>query len=57
MAIAKHHPEMLYARNKGVAKMSKSQLHDFAKTKEKKLPKFTRRGKKRHQGDTFNIRS
>ncbi len=30
MAIAEHHPEKLYARNRGVLKMSKSQLHDYA---------------------------
>ncbi len=39
MAIAEHHPEKLYKRNKGLKKMSQSQLHDFAATKEKKLPK------------------
>jgi DNA integrity scanning protein DisA with diadenylate cyclase activity len=33
MAIAEHHPEKLYARNKSMKKMTKSQLHDFAKTK------------------------
>lgn len=38
MAIAEHHPEKLYKKNKGAAKMSKKQLHDFAKTKEKGLP-------------------
>jgi hypothetical protein len=38
MAIAEHHPEILKGKNKGVAKMSKGQLHDFAKTKEKGLP-------------------
>lgn len=38
MAIAEHAPEKLYKRNKGVLEMSKSQLHDFAVTKEKKLP-------------------
>jgi len=38
MAIAEHHPEKLYKKNKGLAKMSKKQLHDFAKTKEKGLP-------------------
>ena len=38
MAIAEHAPEKLYKRNKGVAKMSKGQLHDFATTKEKRLP-------------------
>ncbi len=39
MAIAQHSPEKLFARNKDAAKMSKSQLHDFASTKEKGLPK------------------
>ena len=38
MAIAEHHPEELYGRNKGLLKMSKGQLHDFAATKEKGLP-------------------
>lgn len=38
MAIAEHHPEKLYARNKGAASMSKSQLHEFASTKPKRLP-------------------
>jgi hypothetical protein len=38
MAIAEHHPEKLYARNKNMKEMSKSQLHDFASTKEKGLP-------------------
>jgi len=36
MAIAEHHPEKLYERNKGVLKMSKKQLSDYASTKEKK---------------------
>lgn len=38
MAIAENHPEKLYGKNKGLLKMSKSQLHDFAATKEKGLP-------------------
>ena len=38
MAIAEHEPGKLYARNKGLLKMSHSQLHDFASTKEKGLP-------------------
>jgi hypothetical protein len=38
MAIAEHHPEKLYKRNKGLKKMSKEQLHEFATTKEKGLP-------------------
>jgi hypothetical protein len=38
MAIAEHHPEKLYAKNKGLLKMSKSELHKYASTKEKGLP-------------------
>ena len=38
MAIAEHHPDQLYERNKGVVEMGKGQLHDFATTKEKGLP-------------------
>jgi len=44
MAIAEHNPERLYSRNKGLADMSQKQLHEFAKTKEKKLPRKKRRG-------------
>jgi len=39
MAIAEHDPEKLYARNKGMAQMSHQQLHDFAATPRKGLPK------------------
>ena len=39
MAIAEHHPEQLYARNRAMLGMSKEDLHDFAATKEKGLPK------------------
>jgi len=38
MAIAEHEPSKLYSRNKGLKKMSKKQLHDFAATKTKGLP-------------------
>jgi hypothetical protein len=38
MAIAEHQPSKLFKRNKGLKKMSKKQLHDFAATKTKKLP-------------------
>lgn len=38
MAIAEHAPEKLYARNKGLLKMSQGQLHDFAATKRSGLP-------------------
>ena len=34
MAIAEHSPEKLYKKNRGVLKMSHSQLHDFAATKD-----------------------
>jgi hypothetical protein len=37
-AIAEHHPEALYDRNKGVANMSKADLHDYATTSEGGLP-------------------
>ena len=32
-AIAEHAPEKLYKKNRGLLKMSKGQLHDFASTK------------------------
>jgi hypothetical protein len=38
MAIAEHSPGKLYAKNKGLLKMSHQQLHDFAATKRKGLP-------------------
>lgn len=39
MAIAEHDPDEVYPENEGVLKMSKAQLHEFAATKEKGLPK------------------
>lgn len=39
MAIAEHEPSKLKPENKGLLKMSKSDLHDFAATKHKGLPK------------------
>lgn len=39
MAIAEHAPSKLYARNRGLLKMSHQQLHDFAATKRSNLPK------------------
>jgi hypothetical protein len=39
MAIAEHAPEKLHADNKGMLKMSHKQLHDFASTPRKGLPK------------------
>ena len=39
MAIAEHQPQALYARNKGMLSMSQGQLHEFASTPRKGLPK------------------
>jgi hypothetical protein len=50
MAIAEHHPEKLMKKNKGMAKMSKSQLHDFAATKEKGMPMKKGKGKMMMKG-------
>ena len=38
MAIAEHNPSKLNPSNRGLLKMSKSQLHDFASTPERGLP-------------------
>jgi hypothetical protein len=43
MAIAEHNPGSLYKRNRGLLKMSKENLRDFAETKEKDLPAHTRK--------------
>ena len=48
MAIAEHEPGKLYTRNKGLKKMSKSQLHDYASTPEKGLPKKKKKKKRKH---------
>jgi len=39
MAIALHNPSQLLARNRGLLKMKKSSLRDFAATKRTGLPK------------------
>jgi hypothetical protein len=39
MAIAEHEPGKLFGKNKGLLKMSQGQLHDFAATPRKGLPK------------------
>jgi len=46
MAIAEHAPEKLFKRNKGLKKMTKNQLSDFASTKEKGLPAKKGKSKK-----------
>jgi len=50
MAIAEHHPEELYARNKGLKKMTHKQLHEFASTSEKNLPSYKVAHKARKNG-------
>jgi len=39
IAIAEHAPGKLYKRNRGLLKMSKKEMHKYASTKEKGLPK------------------
>lgn len=39
MAMAEHDPAKVSKKNRGVLKMSMSQLHDFAATSRKGLPK------------------
>ena len=39
MSIAEHHPEKLYKKNRAMLRMSKAQLHEFAATASKGLPK------------------
>lgn len=48
MAIAEHSPEKLYAKNKGLAKMTHQQLHDFASTPEKGLPEHVKKSEYAH---------
>ena len=45
MAIAKHSPSKVFARNKGVLGMSKESLDDFASTSLKRLPRRVKSGK------------
>lgn len=49
MAIAEHHPEKLYVRNKSALSMTKSQLHDFAATKDKGLPKKKKKSRSKYE--------
>jgi hypothetical protein len=43
MAIAKHHPEKLHKKNRGILSMSSTTIGEFARTKRKGLPKKKRR--------------
>ena len=46
MAIAEHNPSALKPKNKGVLKMTHTQLHDFAATTRKGLPVKVKKEKK-----------
>ena len=48
MAIAEHHPSEVYNQNMGVLTMTHQQLHDFAATKEAKLPPHVHGSTKAH---------
>lgn len=53
MAIAEHHPDELYAKNRGVLDMTHQQLHDFAATKEKRLPHYVKPQKSQRKRSAF----
>jgi len=46
-AIAEHHPEKLYARNRGMLKMTRGQLHDYASKPVARRAKVLKKRKKR----------
>ena len=46
-AIAEHHPEKLYKRNRSLLSMSQEQLHEFSSASRKGLP--TRAPKKKRK--------
>ncbi len=51
IAIARHHPDELYDRNKSLLKMKPSDMHDFAATPEKGLPVRSLKMKYRRKGE------
>lgn len=48
MAIAEHDPSKLRKKNRGVLKMSKKQLHEFAETPSRGLPEHKSRNRLRY---------
>jgi len=50
MAIAEHHPEKLHKENRGVLKMSRQQLHEFASTKGNKKERALKTVRKAKRG-------
>jgi hypothetical protein len=53
MAIAEHNPGAVSKKNRGVLSMSHEQLHDFAATSEKKLPKRVKKRKSDVYASTY----
>ena len=41
-AIAEHHPDKLYKRNRGLLEMEHDDLHEYASTKRRRLPQRAR---------------
>ena len=54
MAIAEHHPEETFERNKGMLQMSHQQLHDFASTPRKGLPYSAATPKKNNVNNPYH---
>lgn len=50
MAIAEHEPEKLYARNRGLLKMSKGQLGEYASTPRAGIPRHVGRSTAHQHG-------
>lgn len=51
-AIALHHPEQLFPRNRGLLRMTHAQLRGFARTKETGLPHYAGGQKKKRRLST-----
>jgi hypothetical protein len=56
MAIAEHNPSKLFKKNRGLLKMSKKQLHDFATTQTSTLPKRVGPQRESNIGDWMSNR-
>lgn len=57
MAIAKHHPEKLYKRNRGMLSMRKAELHEYATSKEKGLPARAKKRRKHFKKGSTTVDS
>jgi hypothetical protein len=52
-AIAEHEPNKLQRKNRGLLKLSHTQLHDFAATKAKGLPTHVKRPRAKKMADLY----